>query len=415
MQSVDGVGMVGGVAPGDWVSLHWEWVCDRLTETQVAGCAATPSGTWPSSTTASARRPRCRLIARPSRPASAPASRSRRRPPGAAAVRAARTSDLAQRGAEQVVGVRAAEPDGRNPAAERSPPRRAQPGRTSSWPSPGTSSTEAGPVSRAANRSTGSVVHLLRRADLHAAARRAAAPPGRPARAPPRRRAWRTARPRRWPTGGRPARRGRPRARGCRGARSARRTGTATAAGPARGRGRRAAAHRRRARPAAGRPGGRCAAGPGSPAPRRGPAAGRCRGAASGRRRCRAPSGAATGRSSGTPPRGPGAPAAPARPASATTRRRSRMVPRAGREEPGDRVQQRRLARAGRAQQRQHLARPHGEGHPAQRRRPARTPRRAASSSSTGSAGSGPAPEPATRAAVGPAARPAGPGPARRA
>jgi hypothetical protein len=35
VQSVDGVGMVGGVAPGDWVSLHWEWVCDRLTEAQV--------------------------------------------------------------------------------------------------------------------------------------------------------------------------------------------------------------------------------------------------------------------------------------------------------------------------------------------------------------------------------------------
>jgi hypothetical protein len=28
--------MVGAVAPGDWVSLHWEWVCDRLTEGQVA-------------------------------------------------------------------------------------------------------------------------------------------------------------------------------------------------------------------------------------------------------------------------------------------------------------------------------------------------------------------------------------------
>jgi Family of unknown function (DUF6390) len=35
VQSVDGIGMVGGVAPGDWVSLHWEWVCDRLTEAQV--------------------------------------------------------------------------------------------------------------------------------------------------------------------------------------------------------------------------------------------------------------------------------------------------------------------------------------------------------------------------------------------
>jgi hypothetical protein len=36
VQSVDGIGMVGGVAPGDWVSLHWEWVCDRLTGTQVS-------------------------------------------------------------------------------------------------------------------------------------------------------------------------------------------------------------------------------------------------------------------------------------------------------------------------------------------------------------------------------------------
>ena len=35
VQSVDGVGMVGSVAPGDWVSMHWEWVCDRLTEAQV--------------------------------------------------------------------------------------------------------------------------------------------------------------------------------------------------------------------------------------------------------------------------------------------------------------------------------------------------------------------------------------------
>jgi hypothetical protein len=35
VQSVDGVGMVGTVEPGNWVSLHWEWVCDRLTEGQV--------------------------------------------------------------------------------------------------------------------------------------------------------------------------------------------------------------------------------------------------------------------------------------------------------------------------------------------------------------------------------------------
>jgi hypothetical protein len=36
VRSVDGVGMVGEPAPGDWVSLHWEWVCDRLTEAQVS-------------------------------------------------------------------------------------------------------------------------------------------------------------------------------------------------------------------------------------------------------------------------------------------------------------------------------------------------------------------------------------------
>jgi Family of unknown function (DUF6390) len=35
VQSVDGVGMVSTVEVGDWVSLHWEWVCDRLTESQV--------------------------------------------------------------------------------------------------------------------------------------------------------------------------------------------------------------------------------------------------------------------------------------------------------------------------------------------------------------------------------------------
>ncbi len=35
VRSVDGVGMVDTLEPGDWVSLHWEWVCDRLTERQV--------------------------------------------------------------------------------------------------------------------------------------------------------------------------------------------------------------------------------------------------------------------------------------------------------------------------------------------------------------------------------------------
>jgi hypothetical protein len=36
IRSVDGIGMVADLAPGDWVSLHWEWVCDKLTDQQVA-------------------------------------------------------------------------------------------------------------------------------------------------------------------------------------------------------------------------------------------------------------------------------------------------------------------------------------------------------------------------------------------
>lgn len=32
VRGIDGVGMLDDLAPGDWVSLHWEWVCDRLDE-----------------------------------------------------------------------------------------------------------------------------------------------------------------------------------------------------------------------------------------------------------------------------------------------------------------------------------------------------------------------------------------------
>lgn len=35
IRSIDGVGMVGELAVGDWISLHWEWVCDKLTTSQV--------------------------------------------------------------------------------------------------------------------------------------------------------------------------------------------------------------------------------------------------------------------------------------------------------------------------------------------------------------------------------------------
>ncbi len=34
IRSIDGVGLASDLAVGDWVSLHWEWVCDRLTEQQ---------------------------------------------------------------------------------------------------------------------------------------------------------------------------------------------------------------------------------------------------------------------------------------------------------------------------------------------------------------------------------------------
>ncbi len=34
--SVDGLGFVEPLHPGDWVSLHWEWVCDRLDQRQLA-------------------------------------------------------------------------------------------------------------------------------------------------------------------------------------------------------------------------------------------------------------------------------------------------------------------------------------------------------------------------------------------
>lgn len=35
-RAVDGSGFVDELAPGDWVSLHWDWVCDRLSPRQLA-------------------------------------------------------------------------------------------------------------------------------------------------------------------------------------------------------------------------------------------------------------------------------------------------------------------------------------------------------------------------------------------
>jgi len=35
VRSIDGASMIPALKAGDWVALHWEWVCDRLTERQV--------------------------------------------------------------------------------------------------------------------------------------------------------------------------------------------------------------------------------------------------------------------------------------------------------------------------------------------------------------------------------------------
>lgn len=35
-RAIDGRGFVGDLRPGEWVSLHWAWICDRLTLGQLA-------------------------------------------------------------------------------------------------------------------------------------------------------------------------------------------------------------------------------------------------------------------------------------------------------------------------------------------------------------------------------------------
>ena len=34
-RSLDGAGLVPDLAVDDWVSLHWEWICDRLSPRQL--------------------------------------------------------------------------------------------------------------------------------------------------------------------------------------------------------------------------------------------------------------------------------------------------------------------------------------------------------------------------------------------
>jgi hypothetical protein len=31
---LDGYGFVTDLQPGEWVALHWDWVCDRITDRQ---------------------------------------------------------------------------------------------------------------------------------------------------------------------------------------------------------------------------------------------------------------------------------------------------------------------------------------------------------------------------------------------
>ena len=35
VRAIDGMGLASAPTVGDWVALHWEWVCDRITEQQV--------------------------------------------------------------------------------------------------------------------------------------------------------------------------------------------------------------------------------------------------------------------------------------------------------------------------------------------------------------------------------------------
>lgn len=38
-QSIDGLMLTRPLRPGDWVAMHWDWVCDRLSERQVRALA----------------------------------------------------------------------------------------------------------------------------------------------------------------------------------------------------------------------------------------------------------------------------------------------------------------------------------------------------------------------------------------
>jgi hypothetical protein len=39
-RSLDGTSLARDIGPGDWVALHWDWVCDRLTQRQLRSLRA---------------------------------------------------------------------------------------------------------------------------------------------------------------------------------------------------------------------------------------------------------------------------------------------------------------------------------------------------------------------------------------
>ena len=188
---------------GDWVSLHWEWVCDRLTEQQVGLPARrTRCATCRSSTRATFTpvRPGC-STAEPRRPGLRSGHDSLQRPAHLLAAGVARRARLADQqpalvGLQQVVRVRPPEPHvGHSARCGRPSEVAPTPGRTRSGPA------GAGEHGRRAGEPGGPQRPRAGGRPPRACPTwttlpvRRAAPPGRRRRAPPRRRGWRTWRP----------------------------------------------------------------------------------------------------------------------------------------------------------------------------------------------------------------------------
>ena len=68
--ALDGTVLARGIAPGDWVALHWDWVCDKLTDRQLRALAhlhhASPGhGQPPRGAPRPRRRPRLTAVSVP--------------------------------------------------------------------------------------------------------------------------------------------------------------------------------------------------------------------------------------------------------------------------------------------------------------------------------------------------------------